>query len=102
MSRQLEIFRLLLKTRVSIKLEEGNRMNCLHLPAKYSSKEVLSEIIEHCIRVCPEHLDQPSDEGLSPLGVAISHGRQEAVQFLLGHEANPSTAWPDKRGHVFH
>ena len=102
LNRQLEVVKSLLDAGSTLHSVKDVLTNCLHRAAAESDTRILSALIKHDAKQAKSSLEQPSDDGLTPLGVAIRLGREDAVEILLNGGAKPDKAWPLISGSALH
>jgi hypothetical protein len=101
-SRQLRVVEMLLKAGFPLAADESTGLNCLHIAAATSDVALLPLLLKYRNDSGPNELEQISPEGFSPLGIAITRGREDVYSILIEAGAEHHNAWPEIRGDALH
>ena len=100
--RQLKIVECFLKAGHLLQTDDSTSLNCLHIAAASSDVALLNLLLRYCKTYDLVALNKMSPDGFSPLGIAITRGREASFDTLVNAGASLSNAWPEIRGHALH
>jgi ankyrin repeat protein len=100
--RQLRVVEMLLEAGFPLSADESTGLNCLHIAAATSDVALLNLLLKYRKNSGPNEVEEISPEGFSPLGIAITRGREDVYGILVDAGADHHNAWPEIRGDALH
>jgi len=98
--KEILIPKALCDIKFTVRLNEYELFNCLHLVAAHDSSEVLRALLENA--QCLNLVYEESKFGGTPLQHGIVRGSENICNLLLDHGANPAKMEKESRCHGLH